>query len=117
MSTYAKMRKRRDNWKKQVAKIKAILRYQLKEKYRIKKQRDQFKRELRQAIQQIEVLEAQKNTLPINDKVDLIYLVLQFFTLARIGFRAIHRVLMVLCPQLGLAKTPCTQNPYILHGK
>ena len=38
MSTYNKMKKKRDNWKKKVAQIKAILRYQLKEKHRIKKQ-------------------------------------------------------------------------------
>ena len=110
MSTYAKMEKRRDNWKRKVAQIKAILRYQLKEKHRIKKQSDQFKRELRQTIQQIEILEAQNCTLQLNDKADLIYLVLQLFTIARIGFRAISRVLMVLCPQLGLEKTPCTQT-------
>ncbi|MBK7001669.1 MAG: hypothetical protein IPH35_17330 [Rhodoferax sp.] len=46
----------------------------------------------------------------IQNKVDVVFLVLCLFLSARIGFRAIARVLAVLAPYLGLLKTPCPQT-------
>jgi hypothetical protein len=113
MSTYAKMRKRRDNWRRKTAEVKAELRYKTREYKRIKKERGQYKEALRKAEANLNELKQQKNLLPVCDKTSLVFLALQLFVFARIGFRAISRVLAVFAPQLGLVKTPCTQT--IIH--
>lgn len=110
MSTYAKMRTRRDNWKRKTAEAKACLRYHKAEKNRIKKERDQYKRALREATKQLDESRQRKAPVPVFDKTDLVFLALQLFVVARIGFRATSRVLSVLSRQLGLEKTPCTQT-------
>ena len=110
MSTYAKMRKRRDNWRRKTAEVKAELSYKTREYKRIKKERGQYKEALRKAEAKLNELKQRKHPLPVCDKTSLVFLALQLFILARIGFRAISRVLAVLAPQLGLAKTPCTQT-------
>jgi len=110
MSTYAKMRKRRDNWRRKTAEVKADLSYKTREYKRIKKERAQYKEALRKAEAKLNELKQQKTLLPVCDKTSLVFLALQLFVFARIGFRAISRVLAVLAPQLGLAKTPCTQT-------
>jgi len=110
MSTYAKMRTRRDNWRRKTAETKAELRYQTKEKKRIKKERDHHQETLRKANKELDELKRQKATVPVRDKTSLVFLALQLFVVARISFRAVSRVLAVFAPQLGLAKTPCTQT-------
>ena len=110
MSTYAKMRKRRDNWRRKTAEVKADLSYKTREYERIKKERGQYKEALRKAEAKLNELKQQKNLLPVCDKTSLVFLALQLFVFARIGFRAISRVLAVFAPRLGLAKTPCTQT-------
>jgi hypothetical protein len=104
------MKVKRNKWKVKTVKAKTDLRYQIKEKNRIKLQRNQLKRELAQARQTIKKLQSKNQTLQVNDKVDLVFLVLQFFLIARIGFRAISRILVVISPYLGLSKTPCAQT-------
>ena len=47
MSTYAKMRTRRDNWRRKTAETKADLRYQTKEKKRMKRERDHYQEAFR----------------------------------------------------------------------
>jgi len=110
MSTYAKMRTRRDNWRRRTAETKADLRYQTKEKKRMKKERDYYQEALRKTNKELDELKRQKATLPVRDKTSLVFLALQLFVVARIGFRAASRVLAVFAPRLGLAKTPCTQT-------
>jgi hypothetical protein len=110
MSTYAKMRTRRDNWRRKTAETKADLRYQTKEKKRMKRERDHYQQALRKANKELDELKRQKATLPVRDKTSLVFLALQLFVVARIGFRAVSRVLAVFVPWLGLAKTPCTQT-------
>ena len=65
---------------------------------------------MHQAKQTIKKLETQNKALQINDKTDLVFLTLQLFLVARIGYRAVSRVLMVIAPYLGVSKTPCTQT-------
>ena len=43
-------------------------------------------------------------------KVDVVYLALQLFLVARIGFRAVSRVLSLLAVALGIKKAPCPQT-------
>ena len=110
MSSYTKMRKRRDNWKRKAVTAKADLRYERKEKKRIKGERDKYKKETCRYEQELRGFKQHNKPIIVFQKTDLVFLVLQFFTIARIGFRAISRVLDVLAPQLGLKKTPCTQT-------
>jgi len=89
MSTYKKMRTRRDNWKRTAVEKGASLRYQIKENKRIKRERDQYKMALRDSEKELEELKRRNNTLSIRDKTSLVFLTLQLFVVARIGFRAI----------------------------
>ena len=43
-------------------------------------------------------------------KENLIFLALQLFVVARIGFRAVSRVLSLLAVALGIQKAPCPQT-------
>ena len=110
MSTYNKMKKRRDNWKEKAVKREQELRYEKKEKKRIKKERDQYKQAWRDTKKEREELKRRNKTLSVGDKTTVVLLTLQLFGVARIGFRAISRVLAVMAPQLGLAKAPCPQT-------
>lgn len=65
---------------------------------------------MHQAKQTIKELETQNKALSINDKTDLVFLTLQLFLTARIGYRAVSRVLMLIAPYLGISKTPCAQT-------
>jgi len=46
----------------------------------------------------------------IGSKVDVVLIALQLFLIARIGFRAVSRVLGVLGKHFGLTKAPCPQT-------
>ena len=109
MSTYAKMKKRRDKWRRKTVEANAKVRYQRREIKRLKKERDRQKHALRKAEQALED-ERRKAPRAVGDKPGLVFLALQLFLVARIGFRAVSRVLAVLAPGLGLAKTPCPQT-------
>jgi hypothetical protein len=110
LSTYNKMRIRRDNWRAKAVANKTSLRYERKEKRRIHHELFAYKQELRQAKQEIEALKKHHRELAVNEKTDLVFLALLLFLIARISFRAVARVLTVLAPWLGLNKTPCAQT-------
>ena len=110
MSTYNKMRARRDNWKRKAVEKGARLRFQVRENKRIKQERDQYRKALRDSKKELEELKRWNKTLSVCDKTSLVFLTLQLFVVARIGFRAISRVLTLMAPHLGLAKAPCTQT-------
>jgi hypothetical protein len=110
MSTYKKMRTRRDNWKRTAVEKGASLRYQIRENKRIKRERNQYKMALGDSKKELEELKRRNKTLSVCDKTSLVFLTLQLFVVARIGFRAISRVLALMAPRLGLAKAPCTQT-------
>ncbi len=110
LSTYKKMKTRRDDWRSKAVTAKTSLRYKKKEHRRIKRERDAYKHELRNAKLEIEELKKQKPGLTVSNKTSLVFLALQLFLIARISFRGIARVLSVLAPWLGLNKVPCTQT-------
>ena len=89
MSTYAKMRKSRDEWKRKTTETKTGLRYQKKENKRIKKERDQYKQAMRKAKKELKELKEQNMRSTVCDKTSLVFLALQLFVVAHIGFRAI----------------------------
>ena len=108
MSANSKLKKSRDQWKNKAVSRAGNVRYLNKELARVKTQRDKLKKQLRQAQQALEQVSA--NTPALISKCDLIWIALQLFGLARLGFRAISRVLAVLAPMLGIAKAPCPQT-------
>ena len=110
MSPYAKMRARRDNWRRKNGELGARLRYQLRENRRVKRERDQYKREWRSSQQALKESQNNRTVEPIQDKAGLVFIALQLFLVARIGFRAVSRVLAVMASQLGLTKPPCAQT-------
>ena len=83
----------------------ASLRYQIRENQRIKRERNQYKMAWRDSKKELEELKRRNKTLSVGDKTSLVFLTLQLFVVARIGFRAISRVLALMAPRLGLAKT------------
>jgi hypothetical protein len=103
------MRRSRNKWKGTAGKRAGTIRYQRKENRRVKKERDKYKRDARKARAELEK-ERRKNSAVIHNKEDLVYISLQLFLVAGIGFRAVSRVLKVLGDSLGLAKAPCAQT-------
>ena len=79
MGTYVKMKKRRDHWKETAVERAERLRANRKEIKQLKAQRNQFKQDLTEAQQKINVLEHNKKTGQVYRKVDLVYLVLQSY--------------------------------------
>lgn len=109
MSIISKLKKSRDNWKEK-AKLRAeLIRYFKKEKNRIKAERDKYKKMFQEAEEELEK-ERQKNTLPVQNKADIVYIALMLFIIAKIGFRAVSRVLEVLADYLGIKKAPSPQT-------
>jgi len=109
MSNKSKLQKSRDKWKKEATSRGNEVRYQKKENRRVKQRRDQYKKELAKTKKQLNHI-TNKNIVPVSNKVDVVYLGLQLFLTARIGFRAVSRVLHVMSDYLGLKKPPCTQT-------
>jgi len=109
MSSKSKLRESRKRWKGKAITRGQDERYQRKEKFRIKKERDRYKKEAGEAKKQLEK-ELRKNAIPVRNKENLVYISLELFLVARIGFRAVSRVLGVLAGYLGIAKAPCTQT-------
>ena len=109
MSTKSKLKQSRGKWKQKAIERGSTARYQQKENFRIKKERDKYKKEAKETKIRLEK-ELQKNSQHVSNKVDVVYIALQLFLVARIGFRAVSRVLKVLGSYLGIAKAPCTQT-------
>lgn len=110
MSQYSKMKQSRDQWKAKAIKRGEGERYQRKQSVRHKAKSEQTTQALEVAQARIGQLEAQLNALAIRPKVDVIHLALQLFLEARIGFRAVSRVLTLLALALGIKKAPCPQT-------
>ena len=109
MSRESKLRVSRDQWKVKAVRRANKERYLRKENNRIKKERDQYKKSLKDAEKQLE--SALNLNLPvIREKIDLVYLALQLFLQAHISFRGISNVLQILGSYFGLSKTPCPQT-------
>ncbi len=110
MSATSRLRQSRRQWKEKAITRGNSERYQRKEILRIKKEREQYKKEARAAKNQL-AKERQKKSLPaVRHKEDLVFIALQLFVVARIGFRAVSRVLEVLGKSWGWGKAPCTQT-------
>jgi hypothetical protein len=110
MSLPSKLRQSRARWKSKAGARGHENRYFRQELSRIKRERDRFKQEAKEAKRQLQQQERQDQRPAVRRKVDVVFLALQLFLVARIGFRAVSRVLGVLGDHLGLRKPPCPQS-------
>jgi hypothetical protein len=110
MSVASKVNQSRQRWKQKATSRADDNRYVRKELERLKRERDTYKKRAKQAEAQLRV-ESPASPLPtIKSKVDVVYVTLELFVRARIGLRAVSRVLGVLAAPLGLPKAPCPQT-------
>jgi hypothetical protein len=114
MSPETRYKRSRDNWKQKAASRAEKNRYQSKELTRVKAERDKFKKELKENRARMHQLESQGRVIVIQSKVDLVFLALQLFVVARIGFRAVSRVLGIMMGAMGLKKSPLSTDHHQL---
>jgi len=110
MSQFSKMKHSRDQWKHKAKQRGEQERYQRKQNARLKAQYNRTTQALKETQAQLRQLEAQLHGLVTVPKVDVVHLALQLFLEARIGFRAVSRVLTLLALALGINKAPCPQS-------
>ena len=110
MSQLSKVRQSRTQWKHKATQRAEQDRYRRKQLSRVKTERDRATTALKEAQARLRQLEAQSQGLAVQNKVDLVFLALQLFFVARIGFRAVSRVLSLLALALGIQKAPCPQT-------
>ncbi len=75
-----------------------------KELARVKKERDCIRKTHNETAARLRRLETQSREIVIEHKLDLVFLALQLFSVAHIGFSAISRVLGVVAGALGIKK-------------
>ena len=110
MSQLSKVRHSRTQWKHKATQRADEKRYWRKQLARVKHERDRTTTALKETQARLRHLEAQSQRLAVHQKVDLVFLALQLFLVARIGFRAVSRVLSLLAVALGIQKAPCPQT-------
>lgn len=117
MSQLSKVKHSRQQWKHKATQRGARERDQRKQNARITAERDRVTQALKATqarLQQLEAqlrqLEAQLQKPVVQPKVDVVLLALQLFLVARIGFRAVSRVLSLLAWALGIQQAPCPQT-------
>ena len=110
MSQLSKVKHSRDQWKHKAKQQGDRDRYQRKQIARITAERNQATKALKAAQARLHQFESQLQGLVTLPKVDLVLLALQLFFVARIGFRAVSRVLSLLALALGIKKAPCPQT-------
>jgi len=110
MSQLSKVQHSRNQWKHKAKQRGDRDRYQRKQIARITAERDRATKALKEAQARLRQLESPPQGLVALPKVDVVWLALQLFFVARIGFRAVSRVLSLLAWALGIKKAPCPQT-------
>jgi hypothetical protein len=110
MSQFSKMKHSRNQWKHKAKQRGDQERYHRKQIARLRVERNRATQALKEAQGRVQTLEAQLHGLATRPKVDVVYLALQLFLVARIGFRAVSRVLSLLACDLGIKNAPCPQT-------
>jgi hypothetical protein len=110
MSQLSKLKHSRDQWKHKAKQRGERERYQRKQHARLTAECDRTTKALTETQDCLRQLEAQLHGLTTRPKVDVVYLALQLFLVARIGFRAVSRVLTLLALALGIKRAPCPQT-------
>ncbi len=117
MSQLSKVTYSRNQWKHKAKQRGDRERYRRKQDARNSAEQDRSTKALkasqareRQLDDQLRQLEAQRQEQTTQPKVEVVLITLQLFLVARIGFRAVWRVLSLLAPALGIKKAPCPQT-------
>jgi hypothetical protein len=110
MSQFSKMKHSRNQWKHKAKQRGEQERYQRKQIARLSAERNRLSNALQEAQGRMQQLAAQRHGVATRPKVDVVHLALQLFLVARIGFRAVSRVLSLLACALGINKAPCPQT-------
>jgi hypothetical protein len=110
MSQFSKMHHSRDQWKQKAKQRGERERYQRKQNARLRAERDRATQALKETQARLRQLAAQQRGLATVPKVDVVYVALQLFFVARLGFRAVSRVLALLAVALGIKTAPCPQT-------
>src|SRR5437870_4365509 len=110
MSQLSKVKHSRDQWKHKAKQRGDRERYQHKQIARLTAERNRATTALKAAQARLRQLESQPQGHVALPKVDVVFLALQLFFVARIGFRAVSRVLSLLAWALGINKAPCPQT-------
>jgi hypothetical protein len=110
MSQLSKVRQSRTQWKHKATQRADENRYWRKQLARVKHERDRTATALQETQAHLRQLEAQSQGRAVQPKVDLVFLALQLLVVARIGFRAVSRVLSLLAVALGIQTAPCPQT-------
>jgi len=110
MSQLSKVRHSRTQWKHKATQRANQNRYQRKQLARVTHERDRTATALKEAQARLRQLESQCQELVTRPKVDVVLLALPLFLVARIGFRAVSRVLSLLAWALGIKQAPGPQT-------
>jgi hypothetical protein len=110
MSQLSKVKHSRHQWKHKATQRGDHNRYQRKQMARLTAERNRATQALKAAQARLRQLESQPQDLVPRPKVEVIFLALQLFFVARIGFRAVSRVLSLLAWALGIKSAPCPQT-------
>lgn len=117
MSQLSKVKTSRNQWKHKAKQRGDRERYRRKQDVRNAAERDRITKALKASQARQHQLEAQLHQLETQlqqplarPKVEVVWVSLQLFLVARIGFRAVSRVLSLLAWALGIKKVPCPQT-------
>jgi hypothetical protein len=110
MSQLSKVTHSRDQWKHKAKQRGDRDRYQRKQIARLTAARNRATKALTAAQARLHQLESPPQERVALPKGDVVFLALQLFFVARIGFRAVCRVLSLLAWALGIQKAPCPQT-------
>ena len=110
MSQLSKVRQSRTQWKHKATQRADQNRYWRKQLARVKHERDGTTKALKETQARLRQFESQPQGLVALPKVDVVFLALPLFFVARLGFRAVSRVLSLLALALGIKKAPCPQT-------
>jgi len=114
MSQRSKVTHRRDQWQHKATQRGDQHRSQRQQIARLTAERHRATQALKAAQARLRQLENPPQELVALPKVEVVFLALQLFCVARIGFRAVSRVLSLLAWVLGIKKAPCPHT--IING-
>jgi hypothetical protein len=114
LSQLSTVKPSRNQWKHHATQRGDRERYQRQQIARLTAERHRVTQALKAAQARLRPLESQPQALVALPKVDVVCLALQRFFVARMGCRAVSRVLSLLAWTLGIKNAPCPQT--IIHG-
>ena len=106
MSQWSKVNHSRHQWKGKAKQRGDESRDLRKQVARVKAERDEAKRALKEAQERLRQLESHVQGVAVRPKVDTVWIALRLFLEVRISFRAVSRVMALLAGDLGLPRAP-----------